>query len=106
MTRAIVVGSDPNGIGEALADRGVEVARATGTGDREALTDAGVEGADLLVVTDAGLATSIPVARELTPDIKVVAYTGNSLPEFALASAALIVDPDLMSPETVAEELA
>lgn len=103
--RAIIVGSDPNGIGEALADCGIEVNRATGTGDREALTDAGVEGADLLVVTDAGLATSIPVARELTPGIRIVAYTGDSLPEFALASAALIVDPDLMRPETVADEL-
>jgi hypothetical protein len=106
MTQAIIVGSDPDGIGEALVDCGVEVGRATGTGDRSALTAAGVEDADLLVVTDAGLATSIPVARELTPEIRIVVYTRDSLPDFARASAALILDPDLMGPETVADELA
>ena len=103
--RAIIVGNDPDGVGTALEDHGVEVAYATGTGNRESLTDAGVVTADLLVVTDVGLATSIPVAREDNGDIRVVVYSRDSLPEFARPSAELILDPALLSPETVAEEL-
>jgi hypothetical protein len=103
--RAIVVGPDADGLGAALADAGVDVRRAEGTGNREALIDAGVEGADLLVVTDVGLSTSIPVARELEPDLRVVVYSTESVPEFARTVADLILDPQLMTPETVTEEL-
>nr|WP_254538148.1 CTP synthetase [Halomarina sp. BCD28] len=104
--RAIIVGDDPDGVGDALEDHGVEVTHATGTGNRDALTDAGVVDADLLIVTDVGLATSIPVAREDNGDIRVVVYSRDSIPEFARTSAELILDPELMDPETVAEELA
>ncbi len=104
--RAIIVGNDPDDVGAALENHGVDVAYAAGTGNRDSLTEAGVADADLLVVTDVGLATSIPVAREDNEDIRVVVYSRDSLPEFARTSAELILDPELMSPETVAEELA
>jgi hypothetical protein len=105
MDHAVVIGSDPDGLGEALEAHGVTVSRATGTADRESLVDAGVEDTDALVVTDVGLATSIPVARELNERFRVVVYSRDSIPEFARASAGLVVDPDLLDVETVAEEL-
>jgi len=105
MDHAVVIGSDPDGLGEALEAHGVTVSRATGTADRESLVDAGVEDTDALVVTDVGLATSIPVARELNEQFRVVVYSRDSIPEFARARAGLVVDPDLLDVETVAEEL-
>ena len=105
MNHAVVVGSDPDGLGEALEERGVTVSRAAGTANRDALVDAGVEDTDVLVVTDVGLATSIPVARELNESFRVVVYSRDSIPEFARTSAGLMVDPDLIDVDTVAEEL-
>ena len=106
MNHAVVVGSDPDGLGEALEAHGVAVHRAAGTANREALVDAGIEETDALVVTDVGLATSIPVARELNDRFRVVVYSRDSIPEFARTSAGLVVDPELIDVETVAEELA
>lgn len=106
MTRAVIAGSDVDGLGDALAAEGVEIARAAGTADRESLETAGILDADLLVVTDVGLATSIPVAKDLNPDLRVVVYAHGSLPEFARGQAGHIVDPDLLTPEFVAEEVA
>ncbi|WP_254545947.1 DUF7126 family protein [Halomarina pelagica] len=104
--QAIIVGSDPEDLAAALEAHDVTVTNAAGTADRSSLLDAGVEDADLLAVTDVGLATSIPVARELNPDVRVVVYARDSVPEFVRASTALIVDPALIDPDTVAEELA
>lgn len=106
MSRAVVAGSDPDGLGEALEARGVEVSYAAGTADRPALEEAGIVEADLLVVTDAGLATSIPIAKDLNDDLRVVVYTGDSIPEFAKGQAGHIVDPELLDADAVAEELA
>ncbi|MFB6192531.1 MAG: CTP synthetase [Haloarculaceae archaeon] len=106
MTRAVIAGADVDGLGDALAAEGVEVARAGGTADRDALEAAGILEADLLVVTEAGLATSIPVAKDLNPDLRVVVYARDSLPEFARGQAGHIVDPELLTPEFVAEEVA
>jgi hypothetical protein len=106
MTRAVIAGADAEGLGDALAAEGVDVDRAGGTADREALEAAGIGDADLLVVTDVGLATSIPVAKDLNPDVRVVVYAHGSLPEFARGQAGHIVDPDLLTPEFVAEEVA
>lgn len=102
---AVVIGPDADGLGDALSDAGVDVARADGTATRDQLIDAGVDSAELLVVTDSVLATSIPLARELNADVRVIAYIHDSLPEFARTTAELILDPELMGPETVAEEL-
>lgn len=106
MTRAVIAGADSDGLGDALTAEGVEVSRAEGTADRPALEDAGVVDADVLVVTDVGLATSIPVAKDLNPTIRVVVYAHDSLPEFARGQAGHILDPELLEPAFVAEEVA
>ncbi|MFB6172784.1 MAG: CTP synthetase [Haloarculaceae archaeon] len=103
---AVVVGPDPDDLGHALEDQGVAVAYASGTGARSALEAAGIADADLLVVTDVGLSTCIPVATELAPDLRIVVYSRDSIPEFARPQADLIVDPDLVGPDAMAEELA
>jgi hypothetical protein len=103
--RAIVVGADEYGLGDALENRGVSVVGLPGPTTREGLREAGVVEADLLVVTEATLATAIPVARELAEGIRVVVYAGDTVPEFVRGQPALIVDPALMGADTVAEEL-
>jgi UDP:flavonoid glycosyltransferase YjiC (YdhE family) len=105
ITKAVVAGADPEGLGEGLAERGVEVTYAEGTAARPALEEAGVLEADALVVTDVGLATSIPVAKDMNEDLRVVIYVQDTATEFARSQADLIVDPELMDPDTVAEEL-
>jgi len=102
--KAIVVGTDA-GIADALEAEGVEVTRLEGVASGERLEDAGVADADLLVVTDVGEATAIPVAREHNPDLKTVAYTGDGVPEFVKGVLDLTVDPALLDAEAVAEEL-
>lgn len=105
MSRVIVAGSDSDGIGSALERQGATVRYAAGTANRAALEDAGVVDADTLVVTDAGLATSVTVALDRNPELRVVIYTHDSVPEFVKGQAGHIVDPELLDPDTVAEEL-
>jgi hypothetical protein len=104
--QATIAGTDPDGLGDALEAEGFTVANAAGTATRDDLVDAGIEDADLFVLTDAGLATAIPIARELNPDLRIVAYTGDSLPEFVGGQEVVAMDPALLGPEAVAEELA
>jgi hypothetical protein len=106
MVRAVLAGGDSEGLGDALAAEGVEVTRAAGTGARPALEKAGIVDADVLVLTEMSLATSIPVAKDLNPDVRVVVYAHGSLPEFAKGQAGHILDPALMDPDFVAEEVA
>lgn len=106
MTRAVIAGADSDGLGDALTAEGVEITRAEGTADRPSLEEAGILDADLLVITDMGLATTIPVAKDLNPDVRIVVYAQGSLPEFAKGQAGHILDPNLLDPEFVAEELA
>lgn len=105
MNRVVVAGADPDGLGAALEARGAAVSRAEGTANRPALEEAGIVDADILVVTDAGLATSVTIAKDLNPDLRVVIYTRDSVPEFVKGQAGHIVDPELLSAEAVAEEL-
>jgi len=105
MSEIIIAGSDPDGIGSALEARGGDVSYATGTANRPALEEAGVLEADTLVVTDAGLSTSVTVAVDLNPELRVVIYTRDSVPEFVKGQAGHIVDPELLDPDTLAEEL-
>jgi hypothetical protein len=102
--KAIVVGPD-RGIVDALESEGVEITSIEGVASGEALAEAGVDGADLLVITNAGETTAIPVATERNPDLKTVAYTPDSMPEFVKGVLDLAVDPALLDPETVADEL-
>lgn len=105
MSKVVIAGGDPDGIGSALEARGATVAYAEGTADRDALEAAGVQDADALVVTDAGLATSVTVALDRNPELRVVMYTRDSVPEFVRGQAGHIVDPGLLDADTVAEEL-
>lgn len=105
MSEVVVAGGDPEGLGDALEARGATVGRAGGTANRPALEDAGVAGADLFVLTDAGLATSVPIAKDLNPALRVVVYTRDSVPEFVKAQAGHIIDPALLEPDAVADEL-
>lgn len=104
MSEVVIAGADPGDIVDALEEAGAEVTLAEGTADSDALRSAGIDDAEVLVVTDAGLATSIVVAKERNPDLRVLVYTRDSLPEFAKGLVDHIVDPALLDPETVAVE--
>jgi hypothetical protein len=102
---AIVVGDADADIADALEAEGVDVTRLEGLASGERLEAAGAADADLLVVVDVGEATAIPVARELNPDLRTVAYTGDGVPEFVKGVLDLTVDPALLDATAVAEEL-
>jgi Trk K+ transport system NAD-binding subunit len=104
-TRIVVTGPDSDGLGDALTERGADVRYAAGTANRPALEEAGIVDADVLVITDAGLATSVPIAKDLNPELRVVVYTRDSVPEFVKGQAGHIVDPDLLDADAVAEEI-
>ncbi|XVH32380.1 DUF7126 family protein [Haloferacaceae archaeon DSL9] len=103
--RVLITGPDADGLGDELAAAGADVVRLEGIVSAEALTDAGIEETDLLVLTDLSEATGIPVAKELHPAVKIVVYSSDSLPEFARGQADLAVDPALLGPDVVAAEL-
>jgi hypothetical protein len=104
--KAIVVGPDRDGLADALESEGVEVTRIEEYGTRPALEEGGITEADTLVLTEAEGATAIPIAKDLNEDLKVVVYADDDLPDFARGQADLIVDPELLSADAVAEELA
>jgi hypothetical protein len=103
---AIVVGPDADGLGDALGAEGVEVTRIEEMGTRPALEEAGITEAAIMVLTEAQDATAIPIAKDLNDAVRVVVYADDDLPDFARGQADLIVDPQLLSVEAVAEELA
>jgi len=102
--KAILVGPDP-GLGDALESAGVSLARIDGLGTGSALDEAGVEGADLLVVTDVGEATAVPIAKDVNPGIRVVIYAPDTMPEFVRGQVDLAIDPELLAPDVVASEI-
>jgi len=101
----VFAGADTAGLSDALLDRGADVAHIDGIANRPALEEAGIHDADVFLITDVGQATSIVVARDLNPDVRVVAYTADSLPEFVSGQRVVAMDPQLLGPEAVAEEL-
>lgn len=102
--KAIVIGPD-RGLGEALAAAGVDVERIEGIGSGETMREAGIDDAGLLVITNVEESTSVPVALERNPDLKTVVYSPDTVPEFVRGQLDLALDPALLNPETVAEEL-
>jgi len=100
----IVAGPDEYGIADALEAESIAVSRVD-IADRETLEEAGVPTADAYVLTEVAQATSIPVATEVNPDLKIVVYADGSLADFARPQADLILDPDLFDPADVAAEL-
>ena len=103
---AIVAGPDPDGLGDALAEEGFTITRIDDLVSSSTLEAAGIDDAAMLVLTDVGEASGIPVAKELNPDVRVVVYSEQSLPEVATRQTDLAVDPALLDVSVVAEELA
>jgi hypothetical protein len=104
MNRHVVVaGTDEAGIGDALAE--LTTIERVDVANRPALEEAGIHEAVAYVLTEPGQATSIAVAKDLNPDLKVVVYSADSLPEFARGQADLVIDPALLGPDAVADEL-
>ena len=100
----VVAGPDETAIAEAIAAEGHTITEAP-VGNRPGLEEAGVHEADVYLLTDLEQATSIAVAKDLNPEIRVVVYAEGSLPDFASRQTDLVVDPQLLGPEAVAEEL-
>ncbi|QSG15985.1 DUF7126 family protein [Halapricum desulfuricans] len=100
----IVAGADTEGIASAIEEAGHDVA-AIDVANQSALDDAGIERAGALVLTDVSQATAVPIAKERNPDVRTVVYARESLPEFVRGQVDLAVDPELLDPNTVAEEL-
>ncbi|PSP27336.1 CTP synthetase [Halobacteriales archaeon QH_2_65_14] len=100
----IVAGTDDYEIGDAIENAGFTVSRVD-IANRPALEDANVIDAETYVLTEVQQATSISVAKDLNPDLKVVVYADGSLPDFARGQADLVLDPALFDPEAVADEL-
>jgi Trk K+ transport system NAD-binding subunit len=105
MTRAIVAGSDPEGVGEALEAAGADVTRVESPVFAEALSEAGIEAADVFVLTDLEEGISVTLAKEANPEVEAVCYGAGELPESVKGMVDLVVDPALLSADAVAEEL-
>ncbi len=103
--KAIVAGPDEAGITAALENEGVDVTRLEGHVTRPHLEEAGVVDAELYVLTDVREATTIPIVRDLTDSIRTVVYDQNTVPEFVRGQLDLAIDPALLSPAVVANEL-
>lgn len=102
--KVIVAGTDDHDIATAIADEGHTVERVD-VANRPALEEAGIHETDAFVLSEVEQATSISVARDLTDGLRVVVYADGSLPDFARGQADLVVDPELLEPRAVAEEL-
>ncbi|WP_324663993.1 DUF7126 family protein [Haloarcula sediminis] len=100
----VLVGDDPERMREALESEGYTVTVAD-VGNRPGLEEAGVMDAEVYLLTEMAQATSIAVAKDLNPDLRVVVYAEGSLPDFASRQTDLVVDPGLLGPDAVAEEL-
>lgn len=102
---AVVAGPDADGLGDELETLGAAVTRIDGAVTGGTLDDADIDDATLFVLTDLGEATGIAVAKERNPEVRVVVYARETLPEFARGQTDLAVDPELLSVEVVADEL-
>lgn len=103
--KAIVAGTDEYGIGEELEAEGAEVVRLDNPVFGKQLEAAGIDTADLYVITEAEEAISVPLAKEQNPEVRAVFYGDGSLPESVSAVVDLAVDPALLDADAVAEEL-
>lgn len=100
-----IAGPDDAAIADAIEAEGHTVSIAP-VGNRPGLEEVGIHDADVYLLTDFEQATSIPVAKDLNEDVRIIVYAEGSLPDFASRQTDLVVDPNLLSPEAVAEELA
>jgi len=103
--KGIIAGDDDDGLGGALEAGGADLTHVEGVATRPRLEEAGVHDAELFVLTDLDQATAIPIAKNLNEALRVVVYSEDSLPEFVRGIDVLKVDPRLLDPDAVAEEL-
>ena len=101
----IVAGTDDHDIAGAIAAEGHHIERVD-VANRPTLESAGIVDAAVFVLTEVEQATAISVAKDLNPGLKVVVYADGSLPDFARRQAGHILDPKLLDPDFVAEEVA
>jgi hypothetical protein len=104
MTRAIIAGPD-RGIESELEAHGVETIRLNGMATGESLDEADIGHAAFLFITDVDEATAVSVAKDRNPDVRVVFYMPDAVPEFVKSQLDLAVDPELLGPDVVVEEL-
>lgn len=102
--KAVVAGPD-RGIADALEDRGVSITRIDGLITGAALEEADIREADLYVLTDVSEATSIPIAKDENPSLRVVVYAPDTIPEFVRGQVDFAMGPDVLAPDVLAEEL-
>ena len=102
--RVVLTGTDQYDLAGAITDAGHDLTRVD-VGNRDALEAASITTADMYVLTELRQAASIPVAKELHPEVTVLGYDDGSLPDFASRQADLVLDPALFDPEDVAAEL-
>ena len=103
---AIVAGPDEDELADALEAESVVVTRLDDVPTRPTLEEAGICSADLFVLTDVSQATSIPIARDLTDDLRTVVFSRDTVPEFVRGQLDLAIDPRLADVSVVANELA
>ena len=104
--RAIVAGPDEDDLADALEAEGVTVTRLDGVLSRPALEEAGIVETNLYVLTDVGQATTIPIVKDLTDELRTIVYDRNTVPEFVRGQLDLAIDPRLVDVTVIAEELA
>jgi hypothetical protein len=100
----VVAGTDDHDIADAIEAENYEVSRVD-VANRPALEEGGLHDAETYVLTEVKQATSISVAKDLNPDLKVVVYADGDLADFARAQADLLLDPQLFDTADVAAEL-
>lgn len=101
---AIIIGPD-NGLEAAFEQQGFDIRRID-LGTADALREAGIAEATIVVLTDVGEATAVPIAKDENPDVRVVIYSEETMPEFVRGQVDLSVAPDVLSPAIFVEELA
>lgn len=103
MTSALIVGPD-RGLEPMLKENDVETTHVPTPVTEADLEEAGLAEASLLFITDKSEATAIPVAKRRQPEVRIVWYAPDSVPEFVTRQLDLGVDPSLIDPELLIEE--
>lgn len=105
MTHIILAGPDEKQLGDVIESAGGTVTRLTGPLTKQRLTQAGIEDTDILVLTDVREATAIVLTREVAPEVKIVVYATETIPDFASHLADFRIDPNALDQGMVVEEL-
>lgn len=103
--KVVVAGGGAADLLAALREEGAEVSTVDGQPNRPALEEAGIHEAGAFVLTDVDHATAIPVATDLNEALTVLVYADASLPDFVTGVTDYAIDPDVLTPAAVAEEL-